>query len=89
MKALLAVSLIVLTFSSVHASKLSHFLNKQHERQAAREQAELRQDMNFQDFAFRLDKRYTDNDGQNCRDYIFRSRSNPYRHGYYTVCEER
>ena len=58
---------------------------KDQERQAQ----EWRQDMNFNDFAFRLEKRYADNCGQNCRDYEFRARSNPFRHGYYTVCDER
>lgn len=74
---------------TVHASKLSKFLNKMEEKERARQEREWQQDMNFADFAFRLDKRYMDDQGQNCRDYIFRARSNPYRHGYFTVCDDR
>lgn len=72
-----------------YASKLSKFLNNMEAEDKARQQREWQQDMNFNDFAFRLDRRYTDDHGQQCRDYVFRSRSNPYRHGYYTVCDER
>lgn len=83
--------LLLLSFAAsfTNASKLSHYFHKHKERERAREQQELRQDMNFADFAFRFEKRYTDERGEQCRDYFFRSRSNPYRHGYYTVCEER
>jgi hypothetical protein len=72
-----------------NASKLSKYLNKMDNEERARQEQEWRGDMNFNDFSFRLDKRYTDRRGQRCRDYLFRSRSNPYRHGYYTVCDER
>ncbi|ASQ47363.1 hypothetical protein [Legionella clemsonensis] len=82
--------LIAAMFLSVgYASKLSKFLNKMEAEDRARQEREWQQDMDFKDFAFRLDKRYTDDRGQQCRDYIFRARSNPYRHGYYTVCDER
>ncbi len=37
----------------------------------------MAQDMNFPDFDFRFDRRYMDDSGQSCRDYVFRSRSNP------------
>lgn len=89
--------LAIVGFASVaHASKLSHYIQKQKDRERARVeaddarlQAQVRQDTNFADFAFRFEKSYVDNNGQQCRDYIIRSRSNPFRHGYYTVCDER
>lgn len=85
----IAVLLILITFVSLgYASKLSKFLNKMEADNRAQEQREWQQDMNFNDFAFRLDRRYIDDQGQNCRDYEFRARSNPYRHGYFTVCDE-
>ncbi|WP_454784465.1 hypothetical protein [Legionella sp. WA2024007413] len=82
--------LIITSFVSVgHTSKLSKFLKQMDEEDRVRQEREWQQDMNFGDFSFRLDKRYTDDHGQRCRDYKFRSRSNPFRHGYYTVCDER
>ncbi|MGQ3889174.1 hypothetical protein ACQUW5_09110 [Legionella sp. CNM-1927-20] len=81
--------LATLFVSIGYASKLSKYLNKMDAQDRARQEREWQQDMNFNDFAFRLDKRYRDERGQYCRDYIFRARSNPYRHGYYTVCDER
>ncbi|MDI9819636.1 MULTISPECIES: hypothetical protein [unclassified Legionella] len=86
----IAVILIAAMFLSIgNASKLSKFLDKMEEKNKARQAREWQQDMEFSDFVFRLDKRYTDERGQHCRDYVFRARSNPYRHGYYTVCDER
>lgn len=89
MKKTLILTLIMLLVPLTHASKLSAYLKKADEKNRAQEQMEVQQDMNFPDFSFRLDKRYTDEQGQRCRDYVFRSRSNPYRHGYFTVCDER
>lgn len=80
---------MVSCFSPLEASKLSKYLKKMDAEEKARQEQEWRNDMNFADLSFRLDKRYTDERGQTCRDYQFRARSNPYRHGYYTVCEER
>lgn len=85
------VGLCVLAFFSTgtFASKLSHYLHKQEAKDQAQQEQEVRSDMNFADFNFRLSKRYVNERGERCRDYEARSRSNPYRHGYYTVCDER
>ncbi len=88
-KKLIVILSAVLCLTLGHASKLSKYLNKMEANDKARQAQEWQQDMNFGDFAFRLDKRYVDDRGQHCRDYVFRSRSNPYRHGYYSVCDER
>lgn len=79
----------MLVVYTADASKLSRYLNKVDNEERARQEREWREDMNFADFSFRLDRRYVDNRGQRCRDYVFRSRSNPYRHGFYSVCDER
>ncbi|MFJ1267610.1 hypothetical protein ACD661_03445 [Legionella lytica] len=85
----LIVLLCLMCFLTVsHASKLSKFFKDLDKEDRARQEREWQKDMNFGDFSFRLDKRYIDDRGQHCRDYKFRARSNPYRHGYYTVCEE-
>lgn len=89
MRKTIFVLLVSSLFSVGYASKLSKFLKKMDEEEKERQEREWRQDMNFGDFVFRLDRRYTGEHGQQCRDYKFRSRSNPYRHGYYTVCDER
>lgn len=89
MKKFLLLLAVSLCLSVSHASKLSKYLNKVDENDRAQQEREWREDMNFADFSFRLDKRYTDGRGQRCRDYVFRSRSNPYRHGFYSVCDER
>lgn len=89
MKKTIVLIIMSLVFTSVYASKLSHYFKKMEEDDRANQERELQQDMNFADFAFRLDKRYTDENGERCRDYVFRSGSNPYRHGYFTVCDER
>ncbi|WP_454782097.1 hypothetical protein [Legionella sp. WA2022007384] len=89
MKKIILLLLITSIFSVGHASKLSKFLKQMDEEDRARQEREWQQDMNFGDFSFRLDRRYSDDHGQRCRDYKFRSRSNPFRHGYYTVCDER
>ncbi|KTD59203.1 hypothetical protein [Legionella shakespearei] len=96
MKKVIAILLVSLCVSTGYASKLSKFLNKMdndQKQQAAQqrqlEAQEMQRDMNFADFSFRLQQRYTDNHGQRCRDYEFRARSNPYKHGYLTVCDER
>ncbi|KTD62261.1 hypothetical protein [Legionella spiritensis] len=88
-KILIIILSSLVLLSTAKASKLSRYFNKQEEKNRAEQQREVQQDMNFSDFSFRLEKRYTDERGERCRDYVFRSRSNPYRHGYYTVCEER
>ncbi len=89
MKKIIFILLISSFFSITYASKLSKFFKDMDKKDQERQEQEWRQDMNFNDFTFRLEKRYSDNRGQNCRDYEFRARSNPFRHGYYTVCDER
>lgn len=96
MKKIVVILLVSLCIGTGYASKLSKFLDKmdsdqkqQAAQQRQREAQEMQRDMNFADFAFRLQQRYTDNRGQRCRDYEFRARSNPYKHGYLTVCDER
>lgn len=89
MKKLIIIFLLSSFFSIGYASKLSKFFKDMDNKERERQEQELRQDMNFNDFSFRLEKRYVDNQGQRCRDYVFRARSNPFRHGYYTVCDER
>lgn len=89
MKKIIVILLVSLCVSTGYASKLSKFLNKIDEDQKNQQAQELRQDMSFNDFAFRLKERYVDNHGQHCRDYEFRGRSNPYKHGYFTVCDDR
>ncbi|WP_420798057.1 hypothetical protein [Legionella quateirensis] len=83
------ILLIFMCCAPGYTSKLSKFLNKMDNEQKQRDAQEWQQDMNFGDFVFRLQQRYTDNHGQQCRDYEFRGRSNPYKHGYYTVCDDR
>jgi|GEM_PF-5299826 len=89
MKKIISLLLISLCFSVAYGSKLSKYLNKLDAEEKARMQHEWQQDMNFADMSFRLDRRYVRGQGDNCRDYVFRSRSNPYRSGAYTVCDER
>lgn len=92
-----ALALLVLScIPTAYASKLSHHIHKVNERERAREERErsqdadlMRQDMNFPDFSFRFDRKYVNDRNERCRDYVARSRSNPYRHAYYTVCDER
>lgn len=85
------IVLLMLLFcvNGAYSSRLSKFLNKMDAEQKQRDAQEWQQDMNFADFVFRLQRRYVDERGEACRDYEFRARSNPYRHGYYTVCDER
>jgi hypothetical protein len=89
MRKVLVLLLVSLLVSIGHTSKLSQFLNKMDSDQKQKEAQQLQKDMNFADFAFRLQERYVDKHGQHCRDYVFRARSNPYKHGYFTVCDER
>lgn len=89
MKKLLVFILTFLAFSSVTASKLSHYVDKTNARNRAQQQQETQQDMNFADFAFRIENRYINDNGERCRDYQAVSRSNPYRHGIFTVCDSR
>lgn len=89
-KKIMTILLVSLCFVSTgYSSKLSKFLNKMDADQKQQEAQELQRDMSFPDFAFRLQERYVDKQGQHCRDYEFRARSNPYKHGYLTVCDER
>lgn len=83
--------ILILSFiaSVSYASKLSHYIHKHNDREKARQHQELQQDMDFSDFSFQLEKRYIDDRGERCRDYRFRSRNTPFRHGYLTVCNER
>lgn len=89
MKKIIIFIFAFLFISASYGSKLSKFIRKMDEKEKVRQQQEWQNDMNFADAAFRLDRRYSSDDGEACRDYIFRSRSNPYRHGHYIVCEER
>ncbi|CZG85681.1 TPA: hypothetical protein JBE46_12500 [Legionella pneumophila subsp. pneumophila] len=89
MKKIMVFVLLTVVCSAGFSSKLSKFLNKMDAEQKQRDAQELQQDMNFGDYAFRLKERYVDDRGQRCREYEFRGRSNPYRHGYFTVCDDR
>lgn len=89
MKKVILLIIASMVFSTAHASKLGKFIHNLQEKQKAQQQREWQQDMNFADFDFRLDRRYMANNGQSCRDYVFRARSNPYRYGRLTVCDER
>lgn len=89
MKKMIVLMMASIMMSSVHSSKLSKFFNKMEEKDKARREREWQQDMNFNDHAFRLKRRFTDEHGQSCREYVFRARSNPYRHGQYVVCDSR
>ncbi|AUB69999.1 TPA: hypothetical protein OX050_002477 [Legionella pneumophila] len=89
MKKIMVFVLLTVVCSAGFPSKLSKFLNKMDAEQKQRDAQEWQQDMNFGDYAFRLKERYVDDRGQRCRDYEFRGRSNPYRHGYFTVCDDR
>ena len=55
-----------------YASKLSKYMNKMEAEDRARQEREWQQDMDFNDFSFRLNQRYTNDRGQHCRDYVFR-----------------
>ena len=81
--------LIVFCIPMGYASKLSHHIHKMKERERSQDADLMRQDMNFPDFSFRSDRKYRNDRNEKCRDYVFRSRTNPYRHGFYTVCDER
>lgn len=86
------ILVLIFCFLSIHnsyASKLSRFLEKHAARVEEREAREYQEDTNFADMVFRLRNRYTNDHGDHCRDYVGRSRSNPYRQGYFTVCDER
>lgn len=88
MKKIAILLVSILCVSLANASKLSEFLRKSEERDRVRVETTMRQDMNFADFSFRLNRNFRDDrSGENCRDYEFRSKSNPYKHGYYTICE--
>ena len=68
------------------ASKLSRFIHKANEREREAKARQLREDMNFADYDFRLQRSFTGQNGERCRLYTFRSHSNPYKHGDYSVC---
>ena len=89
MKKIILIIFATMFVSVTHGSKLSKFLHNMNEKQRAQQQREWQQDMNFADLDLRLDRRYQGNNGQSCRDYVFRARSNPFRYGRYTVCDER
>ncbi|MCP0914865.1 hypothetical protein NKV53_11060 [Legionella sp. 27cVA30] len=89
MKKFIIFFLTLFCLSTAYGSKLSKFLNKLEAEEKAEQQRERQLDMNFSDFEFRFERRYTDSYGKRCREYEFRSRSNPYRHGQYTVCDDR
>jgi len=85
-QSLLALLISAIAFNG-YGSKLSHFLKKHKEREKARQQRQIQKDMNFADFVFRLEEKYMNQKGEHCRVYISKSRSNPYLHGTYVVCE--
>jgi hypothetical protein len=87
MKKLLVVLLIGLGISVSQASKLSRFIHKENERERAAQARQLREDMDFSDLDFRLQRHYTGQNGERCRLYSFRSHKNPYKHGDYSVCD--
>ncbi|WP_133130166.1 hypothetical protein [Legionella yabuuchiae] len=89
MKKLVLLVLAMGLITTTHASKLSDFFNKMEARDKARKEQEIKQDMNFSDFAYKYERRFTNAEGESCREYIFRSRSNPYLHGRHTICNGR
>jgi len=89
MNKLVFVLITCLCFTSSYASKLSKYMDKMDAQEKAEQQREWQQDMNFADLSFRLERRFVDDRGQRCRAYVFRARSNPYRHGQYIACDER
>jgi len=89
MKKIIFIFVLSLFLSVSYASKLSKFFKDMEKKEQEQQAREWQQDMDFKDFVFHLEKRYTDEHGAHCRDYEFRARSNPFRHGYYTVCDER
>lgn len=77
------------------SSKLSHFFHKQNEKEraaAAKEQEafqrQTQEDMQVTDMTFRFIRRYTNEKGEPCRDYDFRSRKNPFLYGTYHICNQ-
>lgn len=90
MKKFIVCLLMGLMISSVaDASKLSHWFNKQNQKQQQRKAEQRARDLNFADNAYRLQRGYVDHSNERCRVYDFRSHSNPYKHGTYTVCYGR
>lgn len=87
MKKLAIILMGILCISTTEASRLTAHFKREKERERVEEANTWRQDMNFPDFTFRLEKRYIDERGEKCRDYVFRSKSDAFRHGYYTVCD--
>ena len=83
------ILLSMLALTSVNASKLSKFMNDMSAREHARAEKERKQDLNFGDYAFKLKRRFESPQGGSCREYVARSRSNPFRSGSYTICDER
>lgn len=81
------ISITVFMVSAAHASRLSQHMHRVDAEQQAAEQREWQEDMNFSDDMFRLSNRYQNDQGQFCRDYVFRSKSNPYRDGHFVVCD--
>jgi len=86
---------MVLAMPCADASKLSHFFKKMdaqeksHEaRDKAKKEQEMKEDLNFGDYAYRLDKRFTNDKGFACREYALRSKSNPFKNGRFEVCDE-
>lgn len=89
MKKIIILLIILMSVSTVYGSKFSAYLRKHEAREQSRQTLELQQDMNFKDFVFSFQRRFVNEQGQRCRDYIARSRTNPYRHAQYRVCDER
>lgn len=85
----IVIFLSFLVVTSVHASKLSKFFNDMDARENARVERERKEDLNFSDYAFKLDKRYQSPQGDSCREYVARSRSNPFKSGRYIICNGR
>ena len=89
MNKLVVIFLSILVVTSVHASKLSKFLNDMDARENARVERERKEDLNFSDYAFKLDRRFQGSHGDSCREYVARSRSNPFKSGRYIICDGR
>ncbi|MFY7698323.1 MAG: hypothetical protein ACOVQX_05880 [Legionella sp.] len=89
MKKITVLSVALLASCITNASQLSKFLHELDAEGRKQQQAEWREDMNFSDLSFRLERRYVDSYGQSCRDYVFRAYSNPYKQGRFQVCERR
>ncbi len=89
MKVIPIILCFMFSIPFVNASQMSRSIHEHNDHAMERQQIELQQDMNFKDYIFRPIRHYADGRGGRCRDYAIQSRSNPYRHGHYSICDER